>query len=241
MIGIGTIVNSICIILGSMVGYCSRKMFNINQQESLNKVCGVSIMFIAIAGVMSGMLKFNGSEIIVEKSMLVVLCLALGTIIGELVGIEKWFDSLGEWLKIKSGNGKDSRFVDAFVTASLTVSIGAMGVVGSIQDGLTGDYSTLVLKSVLDFIIIAMMTSSMGIGSAFSVLPVFVIQFSITLLSSLVSPFVTTLAVDYLSLIGSVIIFSIGVNLVWGKKINVANMLPAIIFAVLAAYLPWSF
>ena len=136
-------------------------------------------MFIAIAGVMSGMLKFNGSEIIVEKSMLVVLCLAIGTIIGELIGIEKWFDSLGEWLKIKSGNGKDSRFVDAFVTASLTVSIGAMGVVGSIQDGLTGDYSTLVLKSVLDFIIIAMMTSSMGIGSAFSVLPVFVIQLSL--------------------------------------------------------------
>ncbi len=241
MIGIGTIINSICIILGSTIGYFSRKLFNVSQQESLNKVCGISIMFIAIAGVMSGMLKFNGSEIIVEKSMLVVLCLALGTIIGELVCIEKWFDSLGEWLKIKSGNGKDSRFVDAFVTASLTVSIGAMGVVGSIQDGLTGDYSTLVLKSVLDFIIIAMMTSSMGIGSAFSVLPVFVIQFSITLLSSLVSPFVTTLAVDYLSLIGSVIIFSIGVNLVWSKKINVANMLPAILLAILAAYLPWNF
>lgn len=98
MIGIGTIVNSICIILGSAIGYCSRNLFNINQQESLNKVCGVSIMFIAIAGVMSGMLKFNGSEIIVEKSMFVVLCLALGTIIGELIGIEKWFDSLGEWL-----------------------------------------------------------------------------------------------------------------------------------------------
>ena len=241
MIGIGTIVNSICIIFGSAIGYFAGRLFNVDQQESLNKVCGVSIMFIAIAGVMSGMLKFNGSEIIVEKSMFVVLCLAFGTIVGELIGVEKWFDRLGEWLKIKSGNGKDSRFVDAFVTASLTVSIGAMGVVGSIQDGLSGDYSTLVLKSTLDFIIIAMMTSSMGIGSAFSVIPVFVVQFSITVLASLVSPYVTTLAVNYLSLIGSVIIFSIGVNLVWGKRINVANMLPAIIFAVLAAYLPWSF
>lgn len=241
MIGIGTIINSICIILGSAIGYFSRKFFNISQQESLNKVCGISIMFIAIAGVMSGMLKFNGSEIIVEKSLFVVLCIALGTIVGELIDIEKWFESLGEWLKIQSGNGNDSRFVDAFVTASLTVSIGAMGVVGSIQDGLSGDYSTLVLKAVLDFIIIAMMTSSMGIGSAFSVIPVFVIQISITFFASLVSPYVTTMAVNYLSLIGSVIIFSIGVNLVWGKKINVANMLPAIIFAVLAAYLPWSF
>ena len=241
MIGIGTIINSICIILGSAIGYFSRRFFNISQQESLNKVCGISIMFIAIAGVMSGMLKFNGSEIIVEKSLFVVLCIALGTIVGELIGIERWFESLGEWLKIQSGNGKDSRFVDAFVTASLTVSIGAMGVVGSIQDGLSGDYSTLVLKSVLDFIIIAMMTSSMGIGSAFSVIPVFVIQISITFFASLVSTYVTSMAVNYLSLIGSIIIFSIGVNLVWGKKINVANMLPAIIFAVLAAYLPWSF
>lgn len=241
MIGIGTIINSICIILGSAIGYFSRKFFNISQQESLNKVCGISIMFIAIAGVMSGMLKFNGSEIIVEKSLFVVLCIALGTIVGELIGIERRFESLGEWLKIQSGNGNDSRFVDAFVTASLTVSIGAMGVVGSIQDGLSGDYSTLVLKAVLDFIIIAMMTSSMGIGSTFSVIPVFVIQISITFFASLVSPYVTTMAVNYLSLIGSVIIFSIGVNLVWGKKINVANMLPAIIFAVLAAYLPWSF
>lgn len=241
MIGIGTIINSICIILGSAIGYFSRRFFNISQQESLNKVCGISIMFIAIAGVMSGMLKFNGSEIIVEKSLFVVLCIALGTIVGELIGIEKWFERLGEWLKIQSGNGKDSHFVDAFVTASLTVSIGAMGVVGSIQDGLSGDYSTLVLKSVLDFIIIAMMTSSMGIGSAFSVIPVFVIQISITFFASLVSTYVTSMAVNYLSLIGSIIIFSIGVNLVWGKKINVANMLPAIIFAVLAAYLPWSF
>ena len=241
MIGIGTVINSISIIIGGTIGYFAGRLFNIDQQESLNKVCGISIMFIAIAGVMSGMLKFNGSEIIVEKSLFVVLCIALGTIVGELIGIERWFESLGEWLKIQSGNGKDSRFVDAFVTASLTVSIGAMGVVGSIQDGLSGDYSTLVLKSVLDFIIIAMMTSSMGIGSAFSVIPVFVIQISITFFASLVSPYVTTMAVNYLSLIGSVIIFSIGVNLVWGKKINVANMLPAIIFAILAAYLPWSF
>lgn len=87
MIGLGTIINSICIIFGSAMGYLSRRLFNINQQESLNKVCGVSIMFIAIAGVMSGMLKLNGSEIIVEKSLFVVLCIAFGTVVGELIGI----------------------------------------------------------------------------------------------------------------------------------------------------------
>ena len=84
--------------------------------------------------------------------------------------------SFGEWLKQKTGNSKDAEFVNAFVTASLTVSIGAMAIVGSIQDGLLHDYSTLAVKSVLDFIIIAVMTSSMGRGCAFSAIPVFAFE-----------------------------------------------------------------
>ena len=100
--------------------------------------------------------------------MLVVLCLAIGTSIGELLGIEKHFQQFGEWLKKKTGNSGDGTFVTAFVTASLTVCIGAMAIEGAIQDGLLGDYSTLAVKSVLDFIIIAVMTSSMGKGCAFA-------------------------------------------------------------------------
>ena len=103
---------------------------------------------------MEGMLKADGAVISSGKSMLVVLCIALGTIIGELIGIERAFERFGEWLKIKTGSSGDIGFVNAFVTASLTVSIGAMAIVGAIQDGLLGDYSTLAVKSVLDFIII---------------------------------------------------------------------------------------
>ena len=128
-----------------------------------------------------------------------------------------------------------------FLTASLTVSIGAMAIVGSIQDGLLHDYSTLAVKSVLDFIIIAVMTSSMGRGCAFSAIPVFVFEGSITLLAGLLSPVMTELALAYLSLVGSLLIFCIGVNLIWGKKVSVANMLPSVLLAVLAAYLPWGF
>ena len=131
--------------------------------------------------------------------------------------------------------------MNAFVTASLTVCIGAMAIVGSIRDGITGDYSTLAVKAVLDFIIIAVMTSSMGKGCAFSAIPVLLLQGGVTLLASVVAPVMTAAAVQYLSLIGSVLIFCVGVNLVWGKKIRVANMLPALILAVAAAYLPWSF
>ena len=241
MIGLGTLINSGSIVAGGLIGHLTGKLFKAEQQESLNKACGVSVLFIAMAGAMEGMLKIEGSEISSGKSMLVVLCLALGTMIGELIGIEEGFERFGEWLKKKTGNSGDASFVNAFVTASLTVSIGAMAIVGAIQDGLLGDYSTLAVKSVLDFIIVAVMTSSQGKGAAFSAIPVFVFEGAITLLARIVSPVMTPTAIAYLSLIGSALIFCIGINLVWGKKLKVANMLPAVLLAILAAYLPWSF
>lgn len=239
MIGLGALINSAGIIAGGILGHFTGRLFSKEQQDSLIKTCGISVIFIAIAGTMDGMLKTDGINISSEKSMFVVLCLALGTVIGELLGIEALFERFGEWLKRKTGNAKDSGFVNAFVTASLTVSIGAMAIVGAIRDGLLGDYSTLAVKTVLDFIIIAVMSSSMGKGAAFSAVPVFVFEGLITLLAKLISPVLTAEAVAYLSLIGSILIFCIGVNLVWGKKLNVANMLPAVILAIAAAYLPW--
>lgn len=241
MIGLGTIINSAAIIAGGLVGHFTGKLFKQEQQDSLNKTCGISVLFIAISGAMQGMLKIESGEIMSGKSMLVVLCLALGTIIGELMGIEKGFERFGEWLKRKTGNSGDSGFVNAFVSASLTVCIGAMAIVGAIQDGILRDCTTLAVKSVLDFIIIAVMTSSMGKGCVFSAIPVFIFEGSITLLARLISPIMTDLAIAYLSLIGSILIFCVGVNLVWGKKLRVANMLPAVLFAVLAAYLPLGF
>ena len=116
-----------------------------------------------------------------------------------------------------------------------------MAIVGAIQDGILHDYNSLAVKSVLDFIIIAVMTSSMGKGCAFSAIPVFFFEGSITLLASLISPIMTALAVQYISLIGSILIFCVGLNLVRSRQLRVANMLPAIVFAVAAAYLPWEF
>lgn len=238
MIMLGTIINSAAIIVAGFLGNITGKLFKEDQQDALCKVCGISTLFIAISGAMEGMMKVENNALVGGRSMLVVLSLAIGTAIGELVGIERAFECFGEWLKIKSGNGKDSEFVNAFVTASLTVCIGAMAIVGSIQDGISGDYSTLAVKAVLDFIIVAIMTASMGKGCAFSVIPVFLLEGSITLLARLVSPIMTDMAVSYLSLIGSILIFCVGVNLVWGKKVRVANMLPALVIAVIAAYIP---
>ena len=151
-----------------------------------NKACGISVLFIAIAGAMQGMLHIDNGKILSGKSMFVVLCLALGTIIGEIIGIERGFEHFGEWLKVKSGNSGDKQFVNAFVTASLTVCIGAMAIVGAIQDGISGDYSTLAVKAVLDFIIVAVMTSSLGKGCIFSAIPVFLFEGAITVLARVI-------------------------------------------------------
>ena len=241
MIGLGTLINTAAIAAGGVVGHFAGRLFRAGQQEALNRACGVSVMFIAVAGAMQGMLRVDGGAILSGRSMLVVLCLALGTMLGEWLGIEDGFERLGRWLKDHTGNSGDSRFVSAFVTASLTVCIGAMAIVGAIQDGLSGDWSTLAVKAVLDFIIIAVMTSSLGKGCAFSAIPVLVLEGGVTLLARLAAPVMTELAVAYLSLIGSVLIFCVGVNLVWGRLLRVANMLPAVVLAVAAAYLPWGF
>ncbi len=113
-----------------------------------------------------------------------------------------------------------------------------MAIVGSIQDGIMGDYSILATKAVLDLIIIMVMTCSMGRGAIFSAIPVAVLQGSITALAGLVRPLMTDGALANLSLIGNILIFCVGINLVWGKKVKVANMLPAIVIAVIAAFLP---
>ena len=237
MIGLGTLINTGAVVAGGVLGGVVGKLFEDEQRESLNKAAGVSVLFIAIAGAMEGMLQIDQGALASGKSMLVVLCLALGTVVGELIGIERAFERFGEWLKIKTGNAGDRGFVNAFVTTSLTVCVGAMAIVGAIQDGILGDYALLAVKSVLDFIIVAVMTSSMGKGSAFSAIPIFLLEGGVTLLASLAAPLMTEAAIANLSLVGSILIFCVGVNLVWGKTIRVANMLPALIFAVIAAFI----
>ena len=116
-----------------------------------------------------------------------------------------------------------------------------MAIVGALQDGLSGDWSTLGAKAVLDLIIVMVMTCSLGRGCVFSAIPVFIWEGALTLLASAVKPVMTDAAMGYLSLVGSVLIFCVGINLVWGKKIRVVNMLPGVVFAVLAAFLPISF
>ena len=234
----GTIINVVAIILGGIVGRLFGKILSERYQDTLNKVCGVSVLFIGIAGALEGMFVIEDNSVVSGKAMMIVVCLALGALLGELLNIEDKFEKFGEWLKKKTGNAKEKLFVEGFVTASLTVCIGAMAIVGAIEDGIFGDYSILATKAVLDFIIIIVMTGSLGKGCVFSALPVGILQGSVTVLAKFIKPVMTDAALANLSLIGSILIFCVGLNLVWGKKIRVANLLPAIVLAVVLAFLP---
>ena len=238
MMGLGTLINTAGILFGGLAGHFFGRLLKERHQNSLTAACGVSVWFIGIAGAMQGMLVLQDGAVVSGQAMLVTLCLALGTLAGEIINIEGWFERFGEWLKAKTGNARDQKFVNAFVTASLTVCIGAMAIVGAIQDGILGDYSILATKAILDFIIIMVMSCSLGKGCVFSALPVLAVEGLITVFASFLKPIFTDLAMQYLSLIGSILIFCVGLNLVWGKKIRVANMLPAVVLAVIASYLP---
>jgi uncharacterized membrane protein YqgA involved in biofilm formation len=167
---------------------------------------------------------------------MMTVSLSLGAIIGEILRIDYRLEQFGEWLKQKTGNAKEAGFVDSFVTATMTVCIGAMAVIGSIEDGIYGNYSILLAKAILDLVIILIMSASLGKGCAFSALPVGIFQGSITLCAGFLAPVITEEAMAYLSFVGSILIFCVGINLLWEKKIKVTNLLPALVIATAFSY-----
>lgn len=238
MIGVGTIINSAAIVGDGIIGLLGGRFMKERYQETVQRTCGICVLFIGIAGAMEKMLQISGGGLASGYSIFITVCLVLGALVGKICNIERQFERFGEWLKQKTHSGGDNSFVDGFVTASLTVSIGAMAIVGALEDGIAGDWSILAAKAVLDFIIILVMTCSMGKGCIFSAIPVFVFGGLITVFAVFIRPFMTELALSYISLVGSILIFCVGMNLVWDKNIRVANLLPAILFAAIAAFLP---
>ena len=239
MVGMGTAINAAGIVAGGLLGLVIGKGLKQRFQDILMCVMGVCVMFLSLAGVMEQMLVIEDGKLATQGTMMMIASLVLGALVGEAINIEYHLERFGEWLKRKTGSQKDNLFVDGFVSASLTVCIGAMAIIGAIQDGLLGDYSLLLTKAILDFIIILVMTASHGKGCIFSAIPVVALQGTFTVLARLISPIMTEQALSNLSLVGSVLIFGVGINLTFGKRIRVANLLPSIVFAVICAFLPW--
>lgn len=234
MRGLGTLINCLAILLGGLTGLFGGNKIQERYQQSLLRAVGVCVIMLAIAGAMEKMLSLNSAGTLVSSgSLLMIVSMALGSLLGEFLDIEGLLERFGAWLKRISRSQGDTRFVDGFLTSSLTVCVGAMAVVGAIQDGIYGDHSVLFAKALLDMIIIAVLSASLGRGCVFSLVPVGLFQGSITLLAVWLQPLLSRTALDALGMVGSVLIFCVGINLVWGKMIGVANMLPALLFAML--------
>ncbi len=234
--GVGTVVNCVALIVGGLLGLTIGRFLNEKLQQTLHMSCAIAVIFIGIGATMTKMLSVNvegGLEM--TGAMMMIASLTIGGLIGEIIDIDGKFERFGEWLKIKTGNEGDNKFLDGFVTASLTFCIGAMSVLGPINDALLGDCTVLYMKSVLDMILIMVMAASMGKGCVFSSVSVGLFQGAMTIFAGLLAPLMTEAALDNLSYVGNILIFSVGINLMFGKKIRVANLLPALIIAVAQA------
>lgn len=232
MIGLGTVVNVLAIVAGGLLGLLLKSGLKDRYQESVIKALGLSTMFIGTAGALPGLLRVEEGALTgvsIQENLSMILALALGSFLGEWIDVDGRLERLGAWLKEKAARRDDSRFIEGFVTASLTVCIGAMAIVGSIQDGLDGNPSTLFTKSILDFLILIIFASAYGKGAIFSALPVGVLQGGITLCAGLLAPVFTPAVIHNLSFLGSMLIFCVGVNLIFGNKFRVANMLPCLV------------
>lgn len=233
MKGLGTIINVVCILLGGLAGTVAGNRLKESVRESLMAITGISVVILGAGGAMSQMLAIVDGKLSSGGTIMMVVSLALGTVIGEMLGIEDKIVRFGEYLKEKSGSAGDQRFVSGFVTASCTVCIGAMAIIGSVQDGISGDYSVLAAKGVIDAILICTMAASQGKGCIYSAIPVGIFQGSFTLLAIFIGDLLSEAALSNLSLVGSVLILCVGLNLVRQKQIRVANALPAVVVAVI--------
>ena len=235
MPGIGTVVNIIAVILGGIAGLAFGQKIKSDIRDSLMKNAGVAVIFIGISGALSGLLKITADGALsTDGALMMIISLIVGTLLGELIKIEDRLDKFGEWLKIKANATEDGGFVGAFVNTSLIICVGAMAVVGAIEDGINRDPATLFAKALLDFLIVIVMTSTLGKGCIFAFIPIGIFQGSITALSKFAEPlFSIGTVISDMSLVGNVLIFCVGINICFGKKFRVGNMLPSLIIAII--------
>lgn len=232
MFGLGTLINTGTVIVGGILGLLIKKGIPQKLQKTLMQGCGISTIFIGIVGVLACMLKYENQVFSSSGSMLLIFSLVLGGLFGELLDIEKAMDNLGEKIKRLCRADGDNSFVEGFVSASLIMCVGAMAIVGSIEDGLSGNFQTLLAKSILDGVIAIILSSTYGLGVICSALVIFIYQGLITVLAHFIGGFIGDNLIFNLSFVGSALIFCVGVNLTFGKKIKVGNFLPSLLIPV---------
>ena len=239
MTGLGTIANVAAIAVGATIGIMLKGGLPKRFQDIVISAIGLCTMFIGISGALTGLLNITDTGLETAQTMMMIGSLIIGGLLGEWIDIEKHLEELGEWCKSKMpGNGdKLGTFVEAFVTSSLLFCVGAMAIVGSLEDGLNHNYDILFAKSVMDGVMAIVFTASLGIGVYFSIIPIIVYQGGITLLAGVVRPYLNEALIGQMSFVGSILIFALGLNLVFGKKVKIGNLLPAMFMPLILQFI----
>lgn len=227
MYGSGTIVNVILIIIGSFIGLLMKKAIPERLKNSLVQALALATFSIGIMGVITAAVSVDGKLLSGNYTIIMVICMALGTFIGELINIEKRLDNLGESLQKRFSSSADSSFAQGFVSTSLIFCVGSMAILGSIKDGMEGDPTILITKGLLDGTVSIVFASTMGLGVMFSAVTVGIYQGLITVCASLLAPYLTQEVIAQMSFVGSILIMAIGLNFLYKPKIKLGNMLPA--------------
>lgn len=219
----GTLVNTGAVVAGSFLGVMIGKRLPDRVKTIVMQALGLSVLLIGLQMALSG-----------TRPLLVIGSILLGAITGEFMDIEGRITAIGDWLK-RRFRSESSTFVQGFVTASVLYCTGAMVIVGSIRDGTVGDPSILYVKSLLDGVASIAFASSLGVGVAFSALSVFAVQGTITLLASKLAFLQNPGVIEAVTATGGLLILGIGINILEIKQIRVGNLVPALVYAILAA------
>ena len=221
---LATIINSAAIVLGSLIGILFKQRINTRITRSLVTALALAVAVLGIMGAIQ-----------TKDSLGMVICIAVGTLLGELLDLDGKLEALAQLLRrlVAPGKAASGSFTQGFISATLTFCIGSMAIMGSMQAGIGGDMSILLSKSVIDCITAVSFATALGIGVAFSALPILVYQGTITLLASVIAPFLSSAVILEVSAVGSIMMIGIAINLLELRKIPVANMLPAMFLPVL--------
>ena len=219
----GAIVNFFSIIIGSAAGLVLKRGLPERFERALLNGMALCVMLVGISGALKG-----------ENTLIAIISIAVGAVIGELIDIDGFINKFAKGIEDRlSSGGKDVRFAKGFVSATLLFGVGAMAIVGSLENGLTGNYETLQAKSLLDGISSIVFSASLGVGVAFSAVAIFLYQGSISLLASFLAPFLGDAVIAEMTCVGSLLIVALAFNMLGLTKIKVMNLVPAIFLPIL--------
>ncbi|HML36022.1 MAG TPA: DUF554 domain-containing protein [Bacillota bacterium] len=219
---LGPAVNGIAIIICALAGKFLIRGLPDRFESIIKTAIGLAVIYIGISGSLES-----------KHVMILIISMVVGSILGEWINIEKGMTALGHWAERRFGFG-EGNFAKGFVAASILYCTGSMAIIGSMQSGLQGNHEMLFAKSVLDGVTAVVFGSTMGIGVAFSAVPVFLYESAIALGASSIKDWLTPEIISEMSAVGSLLIAALGFNFFEIKEIKVANMIPAI-------FLPWLF